>query len=188
MKKVTFTIFIVLLLSVAGFSQSLAIFGGYLNSAFEDQEEAAGAIELGGAFVLDALPVLEAGVEFSTLISPFEFEMEVLGVKTTSKFKQTMFGVFGKYNISLPALTPYIRGGVGYYTGSIEVEAAGETGEQDFKSAIGFNIGGGVQTFAGLYGEFIYHIVSKELDVENAPSAMGSNYWGLRVGYSISLL
>lgn len=188
MNRIIYTLLIVFVFAFMGSAQSIGVYGGYLSSAFEDQDEAASAIELGASFVLDALPILEAGVEFNTLVSPFEFETDVLGTTYTTKFKQTMFGVFAKYNISLPALTPYVRGGVGYYSGTIEAEGGGQSGETDFKNALGFNIGAGVDTFTGLYGEFIYHIVSKELDVDNAPDAAGANYWGIRVGYTISLL
>ena len=187
MKIFTLSILSILLISTFGMAQSIGVFGGYLNSAFEGQGDAAGAFEVGGTFVLDALPILEAGVEFSTTVSPFEFEGEIAGDKFTTKIKSTMIGVYGKYNISLPALTPYIRVGAAYYSGSTEVDGSLLAGTIDFKNTLGFNAGAGVETFTGLYAEFVYHIVSREFDVPNTVSE-GYNYWGLRAGYLFSLL
>lgn len=191
MKIFTLSILSILLISTFGMAQSIGVFGGYLNSAFEDQTDAAGAIELGGTFVLDALPILEAGAEFSTTISPFEFEgvEPFTNTKFTSKFNTTMFGVYGKYNLPLPALTPYFRVGAGYYSGSFDVEALGETVTTDFKSALGINVGAGIETFTGLFAEFVYHIVSREVDDPLfSGTTVGYNYWGLRAGYLFSLL
>jgi opacity protein-like surface antigen len=187
MKYFAFSVISILLISTFGMAQSIGLFAGYLNSAFEDQTDAAGGFELGATFVLDALPVIEAGAEYSTTVSPFEFESEFLGQKVTSKFSNSMFGVYGKFNISVPAFTPYIRAGAGYYSGSVEVEVGGQSGTTDFKNTLGFNVGAGIETFTGFYAEFVYHLVSKELDVEDAASA-GANYWGLRAGYLFSLL
>lgn len=188
MKIFTFAILCVLVISSFGMAQSVGIFAGYLNSAFEEQVDAAGGFELGATFVLDALPVIEAGVEYSTTVSPFEFESELLGQKITSKFNNSMFGVYGKFNISVPAFTPYIRAGAGYYSGSVEVSGGGQSATVDFKNTLGFNVGAGLETFTGLYAEFVYHIVSKELDDPTAAGSAGANYWGLRAGYLFSLL
>jgi hypothetical protein len=188
MKTFTLSVLIVLVLSTFGMSQSIGVFGGYLNSSFDDQEDAAGAIELGASFVIDALPILDAGAEYTMTVSPFEFEGSdpFIGDFKT-KLNSSMFGVYARYNLPLPALTPYVRVGAGYYSGSIEVEALGQTGEEDFSSALGFNVGAGINTFTGLNAEFVYHLVKRELDQQGAVSA-GYNYWGLRVGYYFSLL
>ena len=188
MKHFTLIILCIILFSSIGAAQSIGVFGGITGSSFEDQAEAATGIEAGASFVFDALPIVEAGVEFSTFVSPFESSTEALGIKTTMTTNQTMYGVFGKFTFGLPALTPYARVGVGYYTGSVEVKTEpGVTTTTDFKNTLGFNVGAGVDTFIGLYGEFLYHIVSRELDADNAAS-VGANYWGLRVGYTVSLL
>ena len=188
MKTFTLSVLFILVLSTFGMSQSIGVFAGYLNSAFEEQVDAAGGIELGATFVFDALPVIEAGVEYSTTVSPFEFEGDLGGQKFTSKFSNSMFGVYGKFNISVPAFTPYIRAGAGYYSGSVETESLGQSVTLDFKNTLGFNVGAGLETFTGLYAEFVYHIVSKELDDPAASGSAGANYWGLRAGYLFSLL
>jgi len=187
MKQLIFTVFVILLLASIGSAQSIGVFGGLTGSSFEDQTEAATGIEAGASFVIDALPIIEAGVEFSTFVSPFETSVEAFGIKTTTTTNQTMFGVFGKFTFGLPALTPYARAGVGYYTGSVETKTPAGTVTTDFKNTLGFNVGAGVDTFIGLYGEFLYHIVSREADAQNAQS-FGANYWALRVGYYFSLL
>ena len=73
------------------------------------------------------------------------------------------------------------------YTGGAEVDPEpGWTGEDvDFKSAFGFNFGGGATGALGekMYwlGEFVYHIVSREPDTEGAESA-GANNWAIQAG------
>ena len=188
MKIFTLTIMSILLISTIGMAQSIGVFGGYLNSSFEEQDDAASAIELGASFVFDALPILDAGAEYTMTVSPFEFEeSDPFFGDIKLKLNSSMFGVFARYNLPLPALTPYIRVGAGYYSGSVEAEALGQSGEEDFSSALGFNVGAGINTFTGLNAEFVYHIVKRELDQQGAVSA-GYNYWGLRIGYYFSLL
>ena len=58
--------------------------------------------------------------------------------------------------------------------------------EVDLKSTVGFNIGAGIRTMIGLYGEFRYNIVSMEADLEGAESA-GANSWMLVAGYRFGL-
>ncbi len=199
MKKFTFTFLVIILLTSVGSAQSIGVFGGLTNSAFEDNPifdadiETSNGFEVGAVFLIDALPILEAGVEYSTSVSPFEIKSEYSGSEFTQKNSQSMFGAFVKFNFSVPAVTPYLRAGAGYYSGSSETnltpqalkDAAGL--DADYKSTLGFNVGAGIDTFIGLNAEFIYHIVSKELDVEDAAS-LGANYWGLRIGYYFSLL
>lgn len=199
MKIFTFSILSVLLLSTLGMTQSIGIFGGLTGSSFEDNPvfesgvEASTGFEVGAVFLFDALPIIEAGVEYTTSVSPFEIKTKFQGNDFTQKNSQSMFGAFVKFNISVPVVTPYIRAGAGYYSGSSETnlqpqavkDAAGL--DNDYKSTLGFNIGAGVDTFIGLNAEFVYHLVSKELDAENAKS-LSANYWGLRVGYYFSLL
>ena len=162
------------------------------NPVFESGVEASSGFEVGAAFVFDALPIIEAGVEYSKSITPFEIKTKLQGQEFTQKSSQSMFGAFVRFSFSVPVVTPYIRAGAGYYTGSSETnlpdplkDVAGL--DTDYKSTLGFNVGAGVDTFIGLNAEFVYHIVSKELDITDAKS-LGANYWGLRVGYYFSLL
>ena len=198
MKTFTLSILGILLISTFGMAQSIGVFGGVTGSSFEDNPvfesgvEASSGFEVGAAFVFDALPIIEAGVEYTTSVSPFEIKTAYQGTEFTQKNSQSMFGAFVKFNLSVPVVTPYLRAGAGYYSGSSETnlpdalkDVAGL--DTDYKSTLGFNIGAGVETFIGLNAEFVYHLVSKELDVEDAKS-LSANYWGLRVGYYFSLL
>ncbi len=199
MKVLSLSILSILLISTFGMAQSIGVFGGLTGSSFEKNPmfesgvEASSGFEVGAAFVFDALPIIEAGVEYTTSVSPFEIKTKYQTTEFTQKNSQSMFGAFVKFNISVPVVTPYIRAGAGYYSGSSETDlqpqsvkdAAGL--DTDYKSTLGFNIGAGIDTFIGLNAEFVYHLVSKELDVEDAKS-LSANYWGLRVGYYFSLL
>ena len=200
MKILTLTIVSILLFSTFGMAQSIGIFAGYTGSSFDENPaydtgvdvETTNGMEIGAAFVFDALPIIEAGVEYSKSITPFEMKTKIQGTEFTQKSSQSMFGAFVRFSFAVPVVTPYIRAGAGYYTGSSETnlpdalkDVAGL--DTDYKSTLGFNIGAGVDVLFGLNAEFVYHIVSKELDVTDAKS-FGANYWGLRVGYYFSLL
>jgi opacity protein-like surface antigen len=180
-------IFFAMIFLVAGLSQAQVILGvqaGYNSSAFEDQESAASTFSGGVILGTDIAPIVDLGLEYNTLFSSFEFD-QADGLK--AKISQHLIGVWARwYFIPLPTLSPYIRGGVGYYTGKLEVSGT-QSGEADFKSTVGFNVGAGVDLPMGLYGEFIYHIVSRELDVAGATSS-GFNNWAINVGYSFDLL
>lgn len=179
-------IFFVMIFLIAGLSQAQVVLGvqaGYNNSAFEDQESAASTFSGGVILGTDIAPIVDLGLEYNMLFSSFEFDQ----AGTTAKISQNLIGVWARwYFIPLPTLSPYIRGGVGYYSGKVEL-SGNQTGEADFKSAVGFNVGAGVDMPMGLYGEFVYHIVSRELDVSGATS-MGYNNWAINVGYSFDLL
>ena len=187
MKKVTVLlvlVFAAFFVTSAHAIGSIGIQGGMASSSFEDQGSAASTFALGANFVFDMVPIVDVGAEFNTLLSPFEFEQEAFGQKITAKISQTYFGAFARfYPLPLPAIKPYVRAGVGYYSGKAELEGGGQSGSVDYKGTLGFNVGAGVKAIMGLYGEFVYHIVSRELDVDSAESA-GSNNWMIMVGYS----
>lgn len=198
MKKFAFILLSILLISSFGMAQSIGIFGGLTGSSFEDNPvydsgvDASTGIEAGAAFVFDALPVIEAGVEYTTSLSPFEMKTEFQGTEFTQKNSQSMFGAFVRFSFSVPVVTPYLRAGAGYYSGKSETNLPAATKDlagldADYKSTLGFNVGAGVDTFIGINAEFVYHIVSKELDAQDAKS-LSANYWALRVGYYFSLL
>ena len=186
MRLAKVSLFLVMLFVIASLGQAQVIFGiqaGYTSSAFEDQESAASTFSGGAIIGTDIMPMIDVGLEYNLLLSPFEFE----AAGTTAKISQNLLGLWARwYFIPLPAASPYLRGGVGFYSGKTEF-SGNITGDVDFKSAVGFNIGAGVDLPMGLYGEFVYHIVSRELDVEGAESG-GANNWAISVGYSFDLL
>jgi opacity protein-like surface antigen len=177
-----------LLFAFSGLSQaqvSVAVHGGFNNTAFQEQESSASGIGVGASLDFTAIPILDVGVEFDYLVSPFEFSETILGQEVTSKISQTLIGIYGKIYMPMVVVDPYARVGVGYYMGKFKAEAAGETlFDQSFKNQIGFNVGVGVAALMGLYGEFVYHIVSREIeDIEN-PESFGYNYWAINIGYA----
>ena len=126
------------------------------------------------------------------LVSPFKFTGEVLTQKVDLEFTQSYFGAFIRwYVLPLPVIEPYIRAGAAYYTGKMTVKAAGESEDFKFKNTLGYNIGAGVKTMTGLYGEFIFHLLSRELDTESVDPATAKdaayNNWMLMVGYQFEL-
>jgi len=178
---------LVFVFAAGSFAQNaISVHSGILVSAFEDQDESATAIPIGANFGMMVGENLEAGAEFGLLVSPFEFESEGLGTTVTSKISQTIIGVFGRYHFPMNGIMPYAKAGLGYYMGTFEAESDFGSGEEDFKGAIGFNIGAGVNTEMGIYGEFVFHIVSRELDMDGAES-FGANNWGVNVGYRLPL-
>ena len=57
----------------------------------------------------------------------------------------------------------------------------------DFDGAVGFNIGAGIGTESGLYGEFIFHIVTQEFKDDPTGTSFGVNNFGAHIGYSFSI-
>ncbi len=186
MRFAKLSLLIVVIFVIAGLAQAQVILGiqaGYNSSAFKDQESAASTFSGGAIIGTDIMPMIDVGLEYNLLLSPFEFEAEGI----TAKISQNLLGLWARwYFIPLPAASPYIRGGVGYYSGKTEF-SGNISRDVDFKSAVGFNIGAGVDLPMGLYGEFIYHIVSRELDWPGEES-QGYNNWAISVGYSFDLL
>lgn len=198
MSYIKLILVLVVLFAFAGLSQaqlSVAVHGSYNITSFEKQESAASGLGIGANLDFTALPILDVGAEFDYLVSPFKFEQSVtvLGstVNSTNEFSQMLVGVYGKVYMPMLVIDPYARVGVGYYTGKIKAkgESNGQTlydEEEKFKSKIGFNVGVGVSFLMGLYGEVVYHMVSREIDnpeVLNSGS-FGYNYWAINVGYA----
>ena len=99
-------------------------------------------------------------------------------------------------------IVPYIRAGAGMYTGTFEMDFNDEWNnigfedtELDFKSAFGFNLGAGaemnINRGGGLFAEFVYHVVERELDAEDTENEenkpFGANNWALHVGFRFTL-
>jgi len=188
MKNLFITLSLTLIMAVSGFAgeKVLGLNAGISNSAFEDQTEAASTLSFGASFGNKFAGLFEGGVEFNMLASPYELVNKTDHYKETLSITQTMVGVYAKVNIPLVIVNPYIKGGLGYYMGSMEykLEEWGDTDktEKDFKGALGYNVGAGVETFLGIYGEVMFHIVERELDVEDAVSAAFNNV-AVNVGY-----
>ena len=161
-------------------------------------------------YSLTGLPFGSLGffAEFDYSAVPFSFEVfeniEGTNIKTSDvKISQTFIGAVIKLKFGVGFFNPFIRVGGGAYLGSLKqeftddainyVQQQGQTlenGDFNFKSAFGFNIGAGtdirVGKVTGLFGEFVYHIVSRELDVQGASSASANN-WAAHVGIQIAI-
>ncbi len=189
-------LFIILLVITltAGLSQAqfyIGVQGGLGFSSFEDQDEGATAIPLAVTAGTDLLPILDLGVEANFLVSPYKFNsLDPTDMSTTEiKINQNFYGAYVRWHVlPLPAISPYLRGGVAFYDGKWSV---GDN-DLDLKGSVGFNVGAGVDFLFGLTGEVVYHIVSHELDMENLPSelsgSMGYNTIQVVLGYNFSLL
>ncbi len=194
MRRSKLLIILVAICLTAGISQAqffIGVQGGLGFSSFEDQDEGASAIPLGITAGTDLLPIIDVGAEANFLLSPYKFnDVDPLTSNTTEiEFNQSFYGAYVRwYVIPLPAVSPYVKGGVAYYTGKWK---SGD-GDIDLKGSVGFNIGAGVDLLFGLYGEFVYHIVSHELDAENLPADLagskGYNSFQVTVGYAFDLL
>jgi len=179
-----FKISVLLIMVTAAVSMAQIAVGvqaGYANPAFEKHDAAGGAIPIGIQVGTNFLPVIEVGGEVSMTVKPFVMEEE--GAPDDFEVTQTIVGVYGKYHLPMPAITPYGKVGVGYYLGGWD---QGDWGDGDFDGAVGFSVGAGVNTLMGIYGEFVYHIVSRKGDWEGAKS-YGYNNWGIHAGYRIEL-
>ncbi len=192
MKKALIVVITLLGLSSLSFAQSgisIGLHSGLLLSAFEDQEKSGTAIPLGANVGLYVAENIQIGAEFSFLVSSFEAEFEEFQGQPTNPYDlevtQTAIGAFGRYILPTSGVKSYIKAGIGMYMGEAEA-SGGVVGEEDFESAFGFNIGGGIKTAMGIYAEFVFHIVSRELDVAGV-SSQGYNNWGFLVGYDIPL-
>jgi len=175
-----------LVAGTASAQMKLAGFVGYGQSAFEDQEDAAGYVPIGVQGLYELSPGLNIGLEINIAAVPFTWTVEGYD-DAEQKITQTIIGALGKYEIGQGNIRPHVRGGLGMYMGKLDVTDWPLLGDYDesYKSAIGFNFGGGVTADWGMdkfwLAEFVYHIVSRELDVEGAESG-GANNWAIQLG------
>jgi hypothetical protein len=96
-----------------------------------------------------------------------------------------MIGAYLKVDIPLVIIEPYVKGGIGYYMGKMTVNAGDLSEDYDFKGAMGYSVGAGVDIFLGLYGEVVYHMVEHEFkDIEGDPFKY--NNFALNVGWKFS--
>ncbi len=213
MKKIVTAIILLSFLFVftsANYAQfKIGAFAGYGMSAFENQDEGAGYLPLGiqAYYSLEKLKFgsLNFGLEFNYAVSPFTFEAKDAnsGQKLwESKLNQLVIAALIKVKFLKKNINPFIRLGAGLYTGNQDNEFT-DLGKQylqqnnlqpveetKFKSAFGFNIGAGADYKVGKTGavffEFVYHIVSRAVDVEGAQSS-GLNNWAVQAGFQVGL-
>lgn len=200
------TVFVLALMVGAGFAQgqfAVNFFTGYTMTAFEDQDDAAGTLPLGVQLGYMATPQLEIGLEVSDALGGFTFELEDEFGKMESTVNYMVFGLYGRYFLSEANMKPFLKAGVGMFTGNIDVKSESEFGDHDwevkYKSGIGFTVGGGVLFNNQFFAGFDYNIVSREMDVDDseieAMSAssededsekVGWNTWAVKVGYRVN--
>ena len=214
MKKLGLILLLLSLASGTAYSQSIGAFVGYGQSAFGedsfelgDETEQANYIPLGVQILFGTGGNFEIGGEINYAVVPFTFEMNVFDTHVADmEVEQLYFGALARFKIGTGSgIWPYIRGGAGIYTGSLNMNYTDEMKElylldtgmeledesADFKSAFGFNAGVGAEiNFShnnGVFAEFVYHIVKREIDGEDAGGASSANNWALHVGFRFSL-
>ncbi len=174
----------------ASMATGLGIQVGYASSAFEDQTSAANTFVGGAHFVFDLLPLIDLGAEYTLTVSPFSFQGEdVFGQTFTQDISQSYFGAFARIFLPLPLIVvdPYLKAGVGYYSGKIKISTTGESKTHDLKSTLGYSVGIGLKSIIGLYGEFVYNFAKQEVEGIPDPESLAYNNWMLVVGYSFGL-
>lgn len=194
MQKNRWLVVALLMLVCSGvvFAQSglkLTISTGYSFTSFEEDtySDAAGTLPLGLSIGKQFTPALEAGVELLYPLGGYTWELDFLDLfKINTTFNQMLTGVYGRYAFgSNPGLKPFAKAGVGLYSGNGTVEVDGESEDFDVKSAIGFNLGGGVYVKENLWVQFQYHIVKRE--AEDMDEKSGTNTWDITLGYVFHL-
>jgi hypothetical protein len=161
----------------------MSAFVGYGISLFDEDFPQAG-LERGHAGYLPVSltaswglrPRARAGLELSYSVIPFAFDDRQGLDQATEKVSQLLVGSFIQYTLTQSVVSPYVRGGAGLYLGQWVIDYRDDGGiadsEYDFKPAFGFNAGVGIiGDWAGerfLFLEFIYHLVSRELDISGA--------------------
>ncbi len=202
MRKSLLVLFVLLFSVFSAYSQSsINIFGGYGQSDFdlevEEGEEGtqAGYVPVGVQLLFGNQ--LQFGGEFHYAVVPFTFEFETGGTKIGDLIVNQMFaGGLVRFHLGTGDFKPFVRGGGGVYMGDMEFEYTDEFQDVaedetiDMKSAFGFNVGGGVVSKMGdknaFFGEFVYHIVDREPDVEDS-EANKANNWAVQVGFQIGI-
>ncbi|MBU0473573.1 MAG: porin family protein [Bacteroidetes bacterium] len=203
MKKLGLILLLLLLASGTAYSQSIGAFAGYGSSAFgDDVDEESNYIPVGAQLLFGSGGNFEFGVEVNYAVVPFIFSKGDIG---DMKINQLYYGALAKFKFGTGrGIWPYLRAGAGMYTGTIEYDFTDEINEfgfddvkMDFKNAFGFNVGAGAEMNIsgnnGLFVEFVYHIVDRELDVNNEDmeegdsSKMTANNWAIHVGFRFGL-
>lgn len=197
MKKFIPILTVLFVLTGSLYSQSIGIFLGYGSSVFgddfADNIEQSNYIPVGAFVMFGTGSSFEIGAEINFAVTPFTFESQFGDLK----LNQLYYGALAKFKFGHGGILPYVRGGAGLYTGTMEMDYSDEFNsngvedlEFDMKKAFGFNIGGGVDIKlnrnVGLYSEFVYHIVNREFDTDETES-FDANNWAVHIGFIFSL-
>lgn len=201
-----------LFVTILSYGQTrISLFAGYGLSQFDDDIFSQTNLDQTGY-----LPV-GANIEFGRNMFTFGVEVNYSVLPFSFKFEQEGFGKLGKVDITQLVvdgfvkirfgdrrdINPYIRGGIGYYAGKAKSEftreykvLAGligqnaEDSETDFKGAVGFNGGIGldipVSSNNFMFLEAIYHFVERKAD-ELYASSFKANNFAFHLGYTYIL-
>ncbi len=203
MKKYIVVMLVVLFATFTVKAQSsIGIFGGYGQSKFDLSDENSEDSKLSQS---DFIPVgaellfgtrFQIGGEVSYSVVPFSFKAETDGkTLVEEKISQILVGGVVKLNFGEGVFRPFVRGGAGLYMGKDKIEFNEELQSFpdttiNFKSSFGLNVGGGLKVRIGersfLFGEFVYHMVKRQLDVEGAENMKMDN-WAIRAGFEFGL-
>ncbi len=197
----------------------IGIYSGYGLSAFESQSSGAETLPLGiqAYYSLENVSFanLNLGLDFNYSVVPFSFEMTTnTGTKLfTRRQRQLYIGALIKIKfLRNSTFNPFARLGIGLYSGGHSLEYSDAIkqeaqqnqvslpAELDISSGFGFNFGAGLDykltPTTGIFTEFVYHIVSRELNeaplnvfegLNLGKSSLGFNNWAILVGFQTGL-
>lgn len=198
----------ILIVTAVSYGQTrISLFAGYGFSQFDDQVFADDMLDQTGYLPVGAnvefgRSMFTFGAEVNYSVLPFSFDLEEEGVGKAGELDITQFVVGGFVKARFGDrrdINPYIRGGIGYYSGKGKVtfnqdfkdnSPGVEDSETDFKAAIGFNGAIGLDfpvspnTF--IFLEAIYHFVEREFDVVDATSFRANNF-AFHLGFTYML-
>ena len=182
----------------------VSIYAGYGISQFDDGEFEGDQIDQTGYFPAGAcvefgMSKFTFGIEGNYSILPFNFDLNVpeFGKAGEYEITQLVLGGFVKFRFrDKKEINPYVRGGFAYYGGKGKITFTDEfkqnftdveDSELEFKAAIGFNAGIGmdfpVSPVSFIFIEADYHFVQRKADQQNAESFQANNF-AFYLGYS----
>jgi opacity protein-like surface antigen len=135
-------------------------------------------------------PKFHVGAEVEFCLGGFNNDGETIvqGAEVDAEYstKMTKFGAFGRFLVPTGNLSPFVRAGLGFYSGKMEEEISGNEYDYDLNSGLGFNFGGGLlydvapNVFIGMEGTF--HIVSLEAEADwmDDEEKVGLNHLNVR--------
>ena len=200
----------------------VGLYTGLSNSSFEKQIKSSGSFLFGlqAMYSLKTPSIIDLkfGLEFNYLVPPFSFDIEgSSGKLVTRNQKQLFVGALVKVLIvNSFVLSPYLRLGAGLYSGGHTLEFADAIKQEaqqqqiplpdelDISSSFGFSLGFGFEyklpsmTKTGLFTEFVYNIVSREIDESPLnilaearnrfnKNTQGANSWSILAGIQFEI-